>query len=88
MIRSPPAAEVIPFYMADNWREAATKIGFADAMNDFVDLSQDQYEAMHDGKRPRNLNYVPRKAFVIDRVGASDERHFADMGIEYYRYVG
>ena len=82
------AAEVIPFYMAESWREAAAKIGFADAMNDFVDLTQEQYEAMHDGKRPRNLNYVPRNAFVIDRVGASDERHFADMGIEYYRYVG
>ncbi len=82
------AAEVIPFFMADSWREAAAKIGFSDAMNEFVDLSQDQYEAMHDGKRPRNLNYVHRNAFVIDRVGASDERHFADMGIEYYRYVG
>ncbi len=82
------AAEVIPFVMAESWREAAAKIRFSDAMNDYVDLDQAQYEAMHDGRRVRNLNYVHRNAFVIDRVGASDERHFADMGIEYYRYVG
>ena len=57
-------------------------------MNEFVDLDREQYEAMHDGKRPKGLDYVHRNAFVIDRVGASDERHFADLGIEYYRYVG
>ena len=25
---------------------------------------------------------------VIDRVGAAEERHFQDLGIEYYRYAG
>ena len=25
--------------------------------------------------------------FVIDNVGTSDERHFADLGIEYYKYI-
>ena len=82
------AAEVIPFFIADGWQEATRKIGFADAMSLSVDLNNEQYCALHDGKRVNGLDYVPRNEFVIDRVGRSDERHFADMGIEYYRYVG
>jgi hydroxymethylglutaryl-CoA synthase len=82
------AAEVIPFFMADDWREAAAAIRFSEAMNLSVDLDQAQYEALHDGKRVKGLGYIPRKEFVIDRVGEVDERHFADMGIEYYKYVG
>ncbi len=82
------AAEVIPFFMADDWRAACEKIGFARAMETAVDLSCEQYEALHDGRRVRDLAYVPSNEFVIDRVGHADERHFADLGIEYYRYVG
>jgi len=82
------AAEVIPFFMADEWRDATGKIGFGDVMQFAVDLDRDQYIAMHDGRRARGLDYVPRNEFVIDRVGESGERHFADLGIEYYRYVG
>jgi hydroxymethylglutaryl-CoA synthase len=82
------AAEVIPFFMADDWREAASKIAFADAMSLSVDISMDQYHALHDGKHAAGISYVPRNEFVIDRVGQSDDRHFTDLGIEYYRYVG
>lgn len=82
------AAEVIPFFMADDWREAAAKIKFADAMRLSIDIGMEQYHALHDGKRVAGLDYVPRKEFIIDRVGVAEERHFADMGIEYYRYVG
>ena len=74
--------------MADGWQEAARKIGFADAMTLSLDLSKEQYCALHDGKRVTGVDYVPRNEFVIERVGRRDERHFADMGIEYYRYVG
>ncbi|MEL7186624.1 MAG: hydroxymethylglutaryl-CoA synthase [Pseudomonadota bacterium] len=81
------AAEVIPFFMADGWREAAAKIRFADAMDFTIDLSRAQYEALHDGRRVDGLDYVQNNEFVIDRVGGSDERHFADLGIEYYRYI-
>ncbi len=81
------AAEVIPFFIADGWRAATETIGFADAMSNAVDLSEDQYIALHDGRTVRGLDYVPRNEFVIDRVGYSDERHFADLGIEYYRYI-
>ena len=52
-----------------------------------VDLTKEQYEALHDGRRVTGLDYIPNNEFVIDRVGGSDERHFADLGIEYYRYI-
>jgi hydroxymethylglutaryl-CoA synthase len=82
------AAEVIPFFMADGWREATAAIGFGAGMQLAVDLNETQYHALHDGRGVTGLNYVPRKEFVIDRVGCQDERHFSDLGIEYYRYVG
>ncbi len=82
------AAEVIPFFMADGWREATAAIGFGDVMTVAVDLDFEQYKALHDGYRPRGLDYVPKNEFVIAHVGTSDERHFSDLGIEYYRYVG
>jgi hydroxymethylglutaryl-CoA synthase len=82
------AAEVIPFFMADDWKQATRAIGFADAMSFTVDLNIDQYQALHDGRRVNGLEYAPRKEFIIDRVGHSSDRHFTDLGIEYYRYVG
>ncbi|MEQ9562286.1 MAG: hydroxymethylglutaryl-CoA synthase [Woeseiaceae bacterium] len=82
------AAEVIPFIVSDRWREATSRIGFADAMTLAVDLNASQYEALHDGRRPAGLAYMPKQEFVIDKVGHSDQRQFQDLGIEYYRYVG
>jgi hydroxymethylglutaryl-CoA synthase len=82
------AAEVIPFFVAERWREATRAIGFAEIMNHAVDLSYEQYAALHDGRQPQGLAYLPRNEFVIDHVGMAVERHFSDLGIEYYRYVG
>ncbi len=82
------AAEVIPFIVADEWRTATASMKFADALELAVDLTQQQYEDLHDGRRVSGIDYVPRDEFVIDKVGRSDERHFQDLGIEYYRYVG
>ena len=81
------AAEVIPFYVAENWREATSKIGFAKAMEFSIDLDEAQYAALHDGRRVSNLDYIPNHEFVIDKIGRSDERQFQDIGIEYYRYI-
>jgi len=81
------AAEVIPFFMAEGWREATAKIHFGDAMQLAVDLNREQYEALHDGRRVVGLDYVPNNEFVIDRVGRTDERHFTDLGIEYYKFI-
>ena len=81
------AAEVIPFYVVDGWQEAAQRICFNEAMQVAVDLSQSQYEALHDGRRPYDLDLDLQNEFVVDRVGHADERHFQDVGIEYYRYA-
>lgn len=81
------AAEVIPFFMADGWREATAKIRFGEAMQLAIDLDREQYEALHDGRRVTGLDYLPRNEFVIDRVGTTEERHFSDLGIEYYKFI-
>ena len=81
------AADVIPFYVPEGWEAAASRIRFSEAMQTSVPLTQDQYECLHDGRRVVGLEYVPADEFVIERVGQADERHFADIGIEYYRYV-
>ena len=52
-----------------------------------VDLNEDQYVALHAGRRPKNLDFLPNKEFVIDKIGRTDERQFQDVGIEYYKYV-
>jgi hydroxymethylglutaryl-CoA synthase len=82
------AAEVIPFVIADGWREATARIGFGRAMEFTVDLDESQYAALHDGRRVANLDYLPRDEFIIDRVGRREDRQFQDIGIEYYKYVG
>ncbi len=82
------AAEVIPLIVSDGWREAVRKIGFAKGMEAAYDLTEQQYAALHDGRRVVGLDYLPQDEFVIDRVGEVDQRQFQDIGIEYYRYVG
>jgi len=82
------AAEVIPFFVAEDWRAATEKICFGESMNLAIDLDAEQYQALHDGRKPQGLAaYLPKNEFVIERIGHTDERHFADLGIEYYRYV-
>ena len=82
------AAEVIPFYAAPGWREATRRIRFTEAMAPAFDVTRDQYIALHDGRRVDGLDYEPHHEFVVDHVGMSEDRHFQDAGIEYYRYVG
>jgi hydroxymethylglutaryl-CoA synthase len=81
------AAEVIPFFVAEGWREATRKMKFTEALGNAVDIGYDQYKALHDGRRVTGLSYEPNNEFVIAGVGDSDERHFADLGIEYYKYI-
>ena len=82
------AAEVIPFFVEPGWREATAKIRFGEALATAVDLSESQYTAMHDGRRVQDIDIVEENEFVVAGVGRRDERHFQDIGIEYYRYVG
>lgn len=80
------AAESIPIHTVPNWESAAARIGFRDALANPIDLSQEQYEALHDG-REANLSYEPREEFRISRVGRLYEPAFQDLGVEYYDYV-
>ena len=80
------AAEAIPLTVGPQWKAAAAKLGFADALKDPVDLDQAQYEALHDGD-PIDVRLRPR-GFVVDRIGDRHDPEFSDLGIEYYRWVG
>jgi hydroxymethylglutaryl-CoA synthase len=80
------AAEAIPLRVVPEWREAAGKIGFRDALAASTDLSRQQYEALHDGKHIE-LNCPPRDQFVIARTGNTYEVSFQDLGVDYYDFV-
>ena len=82
------AAEVIPIFVAEDWKNATRSIGFNEAMEFAVDLNFEQYKALHDGRKVKGLAYLPKDEFVIEKVGRVDQRQFQDLGIEYYRYVG
>jgi hydroxymethylglutaryl-CoA synthase len=81
------AAEVIPFYVAKGWREATAAIGFSGVMDRAIDLTHQQYAELHEGRIPEDLVAAPRNEFIVDHVGNAEERHFSDLGIEYYRYI-
>ena len=80
------AAEVIPFRVVPGWERAASKIAFSAALANARDLSQSQYERLHDGKRLPETDADGANEFVIDHVGAATDARFQDIGIEYYRY--
>lgn len=80
------AAEAIPIRPVEGWQEAAKKLGFAQALQEAVDLSRGQYEDLHDG-RPVTLQLDPKAEFVVDRVGELAGPQMQDVGVEYYRYV-
>lgn len=79
------AAEAIPMRLAANWREAASRIHFAQSLQGAVDLDQADYEALHDGRPVRDaLLEQPTRGFVIDRIGTANDARFQDIGLEYY----
>jgi hydroxymethylglutaryl-CoA synthase len=80
------AAEAIPMTVAANWHESAAKIGFEAALDDYQDLTKEQYENLHDTGTARGLT-DPEEGFVIQSVGSSANAKFSDEGIEYYRFV-
>lgn len=81
------AAEALPIAVAPGWAEVASRIRFAEALAGAIDLTREQYEALHDGAEVPNLAYVPKREFCIARVGKSYEQSFQDLGVEYYEYV-
>jgi hydroxymethylglutaryl-CoA synthase len=80
------AAEAIPMTVVPNWREAAVKIEFEAALRGYQDLTQQQYESLHDTGDASELG-KPQQGFVIESVGTSSTAQFSDEGIEYYGFV-
>jgi hydroxymethylglutaryl-CoA synthase len=81
------AAEALPLHAVPGWRDAARRIGFADALSGALDLSQRQYEALHDRRDAADIDYRPKNEFAIHRVGQKYDAGFQDLGVEYYEFV-
>jgi hydroxymethylglutaryl-CoA synthase len=81
------AAEAIPMTAVLGWEEAAKKIRFEESLGRAVDLTHQQYEALHDGRDVGSLDISPKDEFAILRVGETYEASFQDLGVEYYGYV-
>jgi hydroxymethylglutaryl-CoA synthase len=81
------AAEALPLHAVPGWRDAARRIGFGDALSGALDLSQRQYEALHDRRDAADIDYRPRNEFAIHRVGQKYDAGFQDLGVEYYEFV-
>lgn len=79
------ASEAIPATVQRGWREAASRIGFDATLEPVVDLTQAQYEQLHDTGKV-DLELTPKGEFAIDRIGDRNEADFQDIGLEYYRY--
>jgi len=77
------ASEVIPARVVAGWQEAAAKIHLADAMTAARDLTQAQYEALHDGVEPPGLERLV-KGIRVQRVGDRKTGALQDFGIAYY----
>jgi hydroxymethylglutaryl-CoA synthase len=82
------AAEALPLHAVPGWQEAAHRIGFAEALSGALDLSQPQYEALHDRRDAADIDYQPRNEFAIHRIGEKYDAAFQDLGVEYYEFVG
>jgi hydroxymethylglutaryl-CoA synthase len=81
------AAEAWPLHAVPSWRRAAERIGFASALESAVDLSQAQYEALHDRRDAADIEYRPKGEFAIRSVGKKYDAGFQDLGVEYYEFV-
>jgi hypothetical protein len=73
--------------MVPGWRDAVANINFDAALKPSIDLSHDQYLALHESSAPSKLDYSPKAEFIIDRVGSERNAAFQDAGIEYYLYI-
>lgn len=81
------AAEAMPLAAAPNWREAAARIGARRALSSAIDLTREQYEALHDGRAVDGLEPPRPGTFAISRVGETHEAAFQDLAVEYYEFV-
>ena len=81
------AAEAIPMTVAPGWRRRRRRRSASrQALEPYQDLTQTQYENLHDTGSARGLE-EPEDGFVIQSIGSSANPNFSDEGIEYYRLV-
>lgn len=82
------AAEAMPLRLVPGWEDAAARLDVEGAMEGAVDLTRQQYEALHDGRPLQPLEYPRGNEFVITRIGGVHEADFQDLGIDYYEFIG
>ncbi|HET9959646.1 MAG TPA: hypothetical protein VFQ61_34375 [Polyangiaceae bacterium] len=81
------AAEAIPISPVHGFEHAASRMHIRQALERAVDLTQEQYESLHDHRELAGVDYAPQDEFVISRVGTVYESGFQDLGVEYYEYI-
>lgn len=77
------ASEAIPARVVPGWQAAAAEIHLLDAMAGAIDLSQAQYEALHDGVPAEGLS-PQRGGLHVARVGDRRSGALQDFGVAYY----
>ena len=80
------AAEAIPMTVVDGWRDYALHIKFMSALEPYQNLTQAQYDSLHNIGDATGL--IDVDGFIIETVGTFADPNISDMGIEYYRYLG
>ncbi len=81
------AAEALSLRVTPGWQEAARRIGLAQALANPIDLTREQYEALHDSHDTTTIKPPAEERFVVARVGECHEPSFQDLGVEYYEYA-
>lgn len=79
------AADASLMRVADRWREAALRSGFATTLANPVDLDREGYEALHEGRPSARVPDMTSDGFAVDHVGWSACGR-ADSGVEHYSY--
>ncbi|MBI80236.1 MAG: hydroxymethylglutaryl-CoA synthase [Pseudomonadota bacterium] len=80
------AAESIPMQVVEGWKNEALKIGLKKSLQLSQNLSEIQYNNLHDKGKADNLT-PPEKGFTIESVGSNASSIYSDEGIEYYQFI-
>lgn len=80
------AAQAMLLQVVPGWEKMAERIGFADALADPLELTQTQYEALHDERRVLGLQLHPAGEFVISHTGSTYDDNFQDLAVDYYDF--
>lgn len=80
------AAEVWFGRVVTGWQDSAARIDLTTATAEAIDLSREDYEALHD--RRATARALPQaRPFAVAGRGRSYDRHWQDVGINHYRFV-